>query len=152
MPLDPSRRTALTGALGGLAGALAAAVLPGRRAHAFGPPTRVDVAEIVLASGTLSRPEAWQRLLFEVIQTTSVESNPVAVQLSPEDPALFEHPFSVLIGDGALPDISDRAVEQLRRYLSYGGFLVLDDASGEWYYVHTCTGEVRAHRAAPSCN
>ena len=101
-----------------------------RRAWALGAPSRLDVAEIVLPSGTTSRPAAWQRLLFEVIQSTSVECNPEAVQVSPEDPRLFEHPFSVMVGTGALPELSDVAVEQIRRYLAYGGFLVLDDATG----------------------
>lgn len=110
---------------------LAAACLPfGKRARAFGPVGRVDVAELQLASGTLSRPEAWKRLLFEVIDTTSVDAEPRAVQLSPDDPHLFDHPFAVLVGDGALPPLSDAARQQLLRYLSYGGFLLIDDASG----------------------
>jgi len=99
-------------------------------AFAFGSETGLDVAELVLSSGTLSRPSAWSRLLLEVRQTTSIEVNPVAVQLSPEDPALFRHPFSVLIVDGEMPVLSEKAVQQLVRYLSYGGFLLVDDTSG----------------------
>lgn len=121
MPSDVTRRQLIAGL---------AALLAARPAWALGDRSRLDVAEIMLPSATLSRPEAWRRLLFEVIQTTSIEAHPDAVQVGPEDPALFAHPFSVLIGDGALPDLSEAAVEQLRRYLSYGGFLLLDDASG----------------------
>lgn len=114
-----------------LAGAAAAGLgLWGRRALALGGTGKVDVAEIQLASGTISRPEAWKRLLFETIQTTSVEAEPRVVQLAPDDPALFEHPFAVLCGDGPLPGLSDAARQQLFRYLSYGGFLLVDDASG----------------------
>lgn len=113
-----------------IAGSLAAAALS-RRAFAFGEASQLDVAEIQLSSGTLSRPNAWTRLLFELIQTTSVEANPRAVQLAPDDPELFAHPFAVLVGNGALPDIGDRAREQLARYVSYGGFLVFDDATGQ---------------------
>lgn len=123
MPVEPTRRALLAG----LGAAAALAPLP---ALAFGDRSRLDVAEIMLPSGTLSRPEAWRRMLYEVIQTTSVEAHPDAVQVEPEDPALFEHPFSVLIGDGELPPLSDAAIEQLRRYLAYGGFLLLDDATG----------------------
>jgi len=96
----------------------------------MGPSSQLDVAELMLESNTISRPGAWKRVLYEVMQSTSIEANPQAVQVSPEDPELFSHPFSVLIGEGALPPLSDRAVEQLHRYLSYGGFLLVDDATG----------------------
>jgi len=108
------------------AGALALAPRPGR---AFGRHSLVDVAELQLPSGTGSRPAAWHRLLFEVMQSTSIEADPEAVQIEPEDPQLFAHPFCALIGTGALPPLSDRAVEQIVRYLSYGGFLLVDDAT-----------------------
>ncbi len=118
------RRSLLRGAA---ASALACATRP---AFGFGPSGKVDVAELQLSTGTISRPEAWKRLLFEAIQTTSVETEPRAVQLAPHDPALFEHPFAVLCGDGGFPPLSDLARQQLVRYLSYGGFLLIDDASG----------------------
>lgn len=108
----------------------AGAALAATPASALGDSSEVDVAEIQLSSGTLSRPEAWKRLLFEVIQTTSVEAVPRAVQVAPDDPALFKHPFAVLVGDGPLPPLSEGAREQLVRYLSYGGFLLVDDATG----------------------
>jgi len=111
-----------------LAGWLATAAFPGQ-VLALGASSQLDVAELMLSSSTLSRPGAWQRVLFEVIQSTSIEANPQAVQLAPEDPELFAHPFCVLIGSGALPELSDAAVEQLHRYLSYGGFLFVDDAT-----------------------
>lgn len=123
MPADWTRR-------GLLGAALAASAAGARPSWALGPGSQFRVAELMLDRGTASRPEAWKRLLFEVIQSTSVECDPTPVALSPEDPTLFEHPFSVLIGTGALPELSDRAIEQLVRYLSYGGFLLIDDASG----------------------
>lgn len=112
-----------------LASAAALAAAP-RRAFALGPASEVDIAEIQLPTGTVSRPEAWTRLLFELLQSTSVEAEPRVVQLAPDDPALFRHPFAVLAGDGALPKLSEAAVQQLVRYLSYGGFLYVDDTSG----------------------
>ena len=115
-----TRRTVLTGALAG-------AIAP--KAFALGPNSQFDVAEIMLSSGTLSRPSAWERALFEVIQSTSIEANPRAVQISPEDPELFAHPFAVLIGSGRLPDLSEKGARMLQRYLSSGGFLLMDDAT-----------------------
>lgn len=119
--LRPTRRAVLAG----LASSLVA-----RKALAFGESTFVDVAEIDLGPGTLSRPNAWKRLLYEVRQTTSVECQPVPVRVSPEDPELFQHPFSVILGDGAFAPPSPAAVEQLSRYLAYGGFLLIDDTTG----------------------
>lgn len=108
----------------------AASLFAARRALALGGPSEVDIAEIQLKTGTVSRPDAWSRLLFELIQSTSVEAEPKSVQLSPDDPELFRHPFAVLIAEDALPPLSPAAEQQLRRYLSYGGFLYIDDASG----------------------
>jgi len=111
-------------------GALSSALLVGSKARALGAASQVDIAELSVPGVSIHRAAAWQRLLFELIQTTSVEANPNTVQIAPEDPALFAHPLTVLIGSGALPVMSDDAVEQLRRYVSYGGFLFFDDASG----------------------
>ncbi len=119
---SPSRRDLL------LAGACAALLLP-RRARAFGAPTELDVCELDLGPGTTTRPNAWKRLLYEVEGTTSVECEPRSVHLPPDDPAVFEHPFAVLLGDGAF-EVSDEGLQQLERYLNYGGFLVIDDTSG----------------------
>jgi hypothetical protein len=122
MPREWTRRDAMVGSV--------AALLAARSARALGPSSQLDVAEIMLPKGTVSRPQAWSRLLFEVIQTTSVEANPQAVQVAPDDPELFAHPFSVMVGEDGFPPLSEAAVEQLRRYLAYGGFLLLDDATG----------------------
>lgn len=120
-------RRALLGRALALAGA---GLLPGS-ARALGDASRLDLAEIELASGTLIRSRAWERLLYEVQQTTAVETRGQTVQLAPDDPALFDHPLAVLVGDGALPSLSEAAVEQLARFLQYGGFLFVDDASGQ---------------------
>lgn len=111
-----------------LALAAASGLLP-RRAMGFGESSRVDVCEIDLGPGTLSRPNAWKRLLYEIEQTTSVECEPRSIRIAPDDPALFQHPFSILPGDGGFAAPSEAGLEQLERYLSYGGLLVLDDAT-----------------------
>ena len=108
---------------------LCALALP-RAAFALGDATRLDIAEIRLSEGVVSRTQAWVRLLYEVTQTTSVEANPRTVILDPDDPALFDHPFAVLTGNAAFPPLSPKALEQLARYLQYGGFLLVDDVSG----------------------
>ncbi len=114
----------------GAAAAGAAALLAARRAWALGDSSRLDVVELDLPGGTVARPDAWIRLLYEVQQTTSVECVPRVVRLAPEDPALFDHPFGVLAGNGELPALEDEAAASLTRYLQYGGFLLVDDATG----------------------
>ncbi|NCG17515.1 MAG: DUF4159 domain-containing protein [Rhodobacterales bacterium] len=99
-------------------------------ALAFGDTTRIDIGQLNLGRGSGSRPNAWKRLLHEVKQTTSVETEARAPTVDPASPALFEHPFCVLVGEGGFDDPSDEAVEQLARFLSYGGFLLVDDTSG----------------------
>jgi hypothetical protein len=111
------------------AGAAFAALVP-RKAVALGDASRLDIAEITLSEGTVSRPNAWLRLLYEIQQTTSVEVIPRVVAIAPKDPALFDHPVAVLTGDGRLPDLDDDEAARLARYLQYGGFLFADDTTG----------------------
>jgi hypothetical protein len=117
----PTRRQFVAGA---------AALACAGPAWSFGEPTRVDIAEIDLGPGTLSRPNAWKRLLYDIVRTTSVECEPRSVLVNPEDPDMFEHPFAVLLGDGPFAPVSDKALEQLSQYLAYGGFLYIDDTTG----------------------
>ena len=99
-------------------------------AAAFGDAALVDIAELDLGAGTSTRPNAWKRLLYEVIQTTSVECAARTARVSPNQPELFQHPFAVLLGDGAFEPIDAKSLEQLQRFLQYGGFLFVDDTTG----------------------
>ena len=101
------------------------------KAFAFGDSSLFNVAELMLPTGTLSRPGAWKRALFEVIQSTSIETNPQVVQIAPSDPNLYAHPFSVLIGSDGFEPLPKEAVAMLLRYVSYGGFLLFDDTTGD---------------------
>ncbi len=109
-----------------LAGAISAPSV----ALGFGESNRFHVAELDLGAGTVQRPGAWKRLQYEVAAATSIDTAPLPVVLRPDDLSLFDHPFASLIvtGNFVLPET--RVLELLGRYLSYGGFLVLDDASG----------------------
>ncbi|MBX2804005.1 MAG: DUF4159 domain-containing protein [Myxococcales bacterium] len=111
-----------------LAGLGASLALPSS-ALGFGSPTRVDMCELDLGSGTLSRPNAWKRLLYEVEGTTSVECEERNVRLPPDDPELFQHPFCILLGNDGFTQPNPAATEQLERYLQYGGFLLIDDVT-----------------------
>lgn len=75
------------------------------------------------------RPTATRRMSWAVRTRTSVETilEPSSVTLS--DRSLFEQPFLYLAGDGAFPMPSAAEIERLSRFLRFGGFLLIDDAS-----------------------
>lgn len=116
--------------LAGLSGVPLAGLVRSRAAWAFGETTQVDIAELDLGDGTLSRPNAWKRLLYDLTQSTSVECASTSLTVRPEDAAMFEHPFCVLLGKGAFAPVSEAAIEQLSQFLAYGGFLWIDDTTG----------------------
>jgi len=121
------KRRDLLKAMAGLAASGVLAPLP---AWALGDASKVDIAEIVLPKGTVSRPAAWQQLLYELVQTTSIEAVDRVATLPPDDITLFNHPFAVLAGDAAFAPLDDVPLEQLTRYLTYGGFLFIVDTTG----------------------
>lgn|SRR5690554_4438952 len=75
------------------------------------------------------RPTATRRMSWAVRTRTSVETilEPSSVTLS--DRTLFEQPFLYLVGDRAFPMPSSDEIERLSRFLRFGGFLLIDDAS-----------------------
>ena len=118
----PTRRSFLWGSLATL-------LLPAV-AHALGDGGAVSIAELDLGPGTVARPSAWRRLLYELRHATSVETSMDVARLRPDDPLLFEHPLCVIAGDGGFAMPNDAALSQLSRFLAYGGLLLLDDISG----------------------
>src|ERR1700738_1839335 len=120
-----SRRALL---LAGLAGA-AGAVLP-RRARAFGEASRLSFALLRHGGRWDTRPDALPRLAWEGARRTSIDTPPTGRSRGAAAPELFRPPFAVLASDAAVPALGEAEAAGLRRYLSYGGFLLVDDASG----------------------
>jgi len=71
---------------------------------------------------------------FRLQQLTSLKVDPEPRYMPLTDPELFDYPFIYLVEPGALA-FSEDEVEALRRYLTNGGFLMVDDFWGEeeWY-------------------
>jgi hypothetical protein len=115
----PTRRTLL-----GLGLALAA-----RRALAFADAARLTFAQVRHAGRWDPRPDGLSRLAWEISKRTSIETSPVVKSIGLADPDLFRYPFAVLSSDQAFPAPAENEIAELRRYLSYGGFLLVDDAS-----------------------
>jgi hypothetical protein len=105
-------------------------LLAARRAPAFGDQARLQFAQVRHGGRWDPRPDGLSRLAWEIAKRTSIETTPVVKPLAFSDPDLFRFPFAVLSSDGGFPAPAENEVAELRRYLSYGGFLVVDDASG----------------------
>src|SRR5439155_24096737 len=100
-----------------------------RRARAFGDASRRAFSSVRHGGRWGRRADGRPRLGWEVAKRTSIETSPIVRALSAADPELFRYPFAVLSSDVVLPPMADAEVSALRRYLSYGGFLLVDDAS-----------------------
>jgi len=76
-------------------------------------------------------PLAVPPLVEELMQRTSVEAAaaPHGVRLA--DPDLFSYPFLYIAGKYEFEPFSEEEIQILRRFLSYGGFLLADDALGQ---------------------
>lgn len=71
------------------------------------------------------------RIAWELASRTSVEVLPEVVDVSATDPKLFELPFLYFGSDTVVPAFSEAEVAALRRWLTWGGFLLADCNSPE---------------------
>jgi hypothetical protein len=118
---------------GFLAGGLGAALsLAARRAHAIGPGSKFKFGQLQLGGrGDLGpRPGALRRLAWEIEKRTSVDVQRDPVLVAPTSEALHETPFLYLAGEREVDLPSGAGIEALRRFLTFGGFLVIDSAEG----------------------
>lgn len=121
-----SRRTLLSA----LAGSPLALAAWSRRAHAFGDNARFIPAVAQHGGKWDARLSGLRRIAWELARRTSVEVVPDARPFPLSSPRLFEYPFLYLGGEGRLPAFDAREVENLRRYLTFGGFLLVDANDG----------------------
>jgi hypothetical protein len=119
-----TRRQLLGGAaLGLLAGRL-------RRAEAIGQSSKFRFGQLQLGTAWNPRPNALRRLGWEIQKRTSivVELDPAIV--TPTSDTLHETPFLYFAGEKAVDLPSSAGIEALRRFLTFGGFLLVDSAEG----------------------
>ncbi len=112
--------------------ALIAAASPwgGRSAFAIGDRQKLRFARLHLPDLPNPRPTALRRLAWELERRTSLSTLPDPVDIKATDPDLFRHPFLVISGDRGFGPPSEPEVVRLRRFLTYGGFLLIDSAEG----------------------
>jgi hypothetical protein len=117
--------TALT-----LSAALVAAALAPRAARAIGESTRFQVRSVLYGAGeSQPRPSAPRRLAWEVRKRTSIEVNPAAAASRLDDAEIFESPFLYWSGAESFEPLSDAEITGLRRFVRFGGAVLIDDAS-----------------------
>src|SRR4051794_36917780 len=118
-----TRRGLLRGGLA-LAGTLIA-----RRANAIGPGSKFRFGQLQLGgpgrTDAAPRPNALRRLAWEIEKRTAIDSElqPAIVTLSSD--TLHETPFLYLAGERELELPNTAGIEALRRFLTFGGFLLI---------------------------
>lgn len=119
-----SRRNLLLGS------AALASLLASRRAHAFGEKNKFIPAVARHGGRWDVRLSGLRRIAWELQRRTSVDVVPDARGFPLSSPDLFEYPFLYFGGDGAFPALTDAEVENLRRYVTFGGFVLADANDG----------------------
>lgn len=128
------RRTFLQRFLGGVASAqVGPGLLPilASSAHALPASNTFRLAQLQYRGGQWNpHPLAIPPLLQEVRLRTSVETANEPQVLTLGDPLLFSYPFLYMTGDRSFTPFQDDELAILRRYLRFGGLLLIDDARG----------------------
>lgn len=76
-------------------------------------------------------PLAAAPLMEELMQRTSVEAPTARHEITLADRNFFSYPFLYIAGKYEFEPFSQEEIETLRLFLSYGGFLLADDALGQ---------------------
>jgi hypothetical protein len=128
-PASPLSRRAF---LRRLAEAAAAAALPAlpSPAEALGDPSRLSIGQVEHGGDWNPRPSALRRIGWELARRTSIETAAAPVSVRLDRAGLHRTPLLYLAGLGAFPSLSEAERGGLRRFLQYGGFLVVDSADG----------------------
>jgi hypothetical protein len=101
-----------------------------REARAFGDASRFTPAVARHGGKWDTRLRGLRRLCWEISGRTSVEVFPSARPFGLADRGLFKFPFLYFGGEGGFPQLTDDEVANLRRYLTYGGFMLADANDG----------------------
>ena len=141
-------RTALT-----LACALLVTALAPGWAQAIGEDGEIDV-RVVRYDGGNHRPRepAPRRLAWELRKRTSIDARLEPSEVRLDDPSIFATPFLYWTGDVAFPPMSEAEIVGLRRFVTLGGMVLVDDASASRDAAGGFLGSVRRElgRALPS--
>ena len=100
-----------------------------RPARAFGDAGAFDPRVLLTGSATQApHPSALARWSWELIQRTSAPARLHPTSVRADDPEIVDAPFLYWGGDADVPPLTGSEVAGLRRFLSLGGLLFVDDA------------------------
>jgi hypothetical protein len=113
-------------------GAVAATLAATRIARAIGPGSKFRFGQLALGTGNSwnPRPSALRRVAWEIEKRTSIDVDLEPVVVTPTADTLHETPFLCLAGDRGFDLPSSTGIEALRRFLTFGGFLLVDNSEG----------------------
>lgn len=129
-----SRRTFMRRLLQGVAGVsagLGTQTILAPLARALPASNTFTLAQLEYRGGQWDpRPLATIPLMQEVRLRTSVETRDERQAVTLSNPALFSYPFLYMTGERSFTPFSGEELVILRRYLLFGGLLLIDDARG----------------------
>jgi hypothetical protein len=112
------------------------AMLVARPTQALGPGAGIEVRRVEVASAAAqsagepgSRARAAERLAWEVRKRTSIETVLEPSTARFDDPSIFRTPLLYWSSDHGFDPLTERELTGLRRFVEYGGFVIIDDAS-----------------------
>jgi len=128
--------------------AASALLLTGGSVLALGESTRVEIRGVQIGDAEEARPTARRRLAWEVRKRTSIETRLRPRRARLDDPTIFETPFLYWSGEEGFDPLSEAEIVGLRRFVEFGGFVLVDDAASGDGFDASIRREIR--RAFPS--
>lgn len=99
-------------------------------AHAIGEKSSFRIGHLQLGKNWNPHPTALGRMAWEIAKRTSIDVEREPKIVTPASKSLHATPFLYLTGDRELEIPPPRDIEKLRRFLTFGGFLLIDSAEG----------------------
>ncbi|MET0284294.1 MAG: DUF4159 domain-containing protein [Polyangiales bacterium] len=108
-----------------------AALLTSGSASALGPGDGIEVRRVKVGQAEQAAPRerAAERLAWEVRKRTSIETALTPSSTRFDDPSIFRTPLLYWSSDRGFDALSDKELTGLRRFVEYGGFVIIDDAA-----------------------
>ncbi len=104
-------------------------VVPAHRASAFGEATGVELVSLDVGGGSTEARSVTERLAWEVRKRSSVEPILEPGRTRLDKTSMFRSPFLYWRGNDEFPPLGEEALENLRKYIHRGGFILIDDAT-----------------------